>query len=271
LFTQGGAAPLLKELDQLTSATPVLWLTASAEVLGDDPSTWDQAFSGAAWSRWRATVAAPTVGNRLTPVEDTAIAAPAAPIVERRSDGALMLDDLIIRLERGIEVISVNCQNRNGEVLWRQRWRPAAFLAAPSQTIDVRDGLVLVVEGGLRLSAFALAHGVRRAAFTLDDFGAGTPYVIGDHLAVIGPLGVDTSVTLIDARGMTRTIPLSNPARWAVPLGTSLLIASQDGSALLMPQGTAVQLPSELLRSRQAPQATPNGLLLGQRLWRWLR
>jgi hypothetical protein len=262
---------LLGKLDALAREAPAVWLTTSVDALADDPTTWDHACSGTAWLLWRGQSVVPAASDLAHLVADSPITAAKSPICERRADGSLVMGDAIIRLERGIDAISVSCQHATGVALWRQRWRPADFLAAPSQTIDVRDGVVLVVEGGLRLNAFALAHGMRRAQYAVDDLSSGMPYLIGDHLAILGPLGVDIQLTVIDPQLRAQRIQLAAPARWVTPLANELLVLTTDGMARLQPSGRQVTLPADLARSRQAPQASAEGLVLGDRLWPWSR
>lgn len=259
-------------LDACAERDPAILLTTHLAALGDDPATWDHVFTGAAWTRWRAGHGGPVLHGHGPQVIESSEAAPVDALHPLRDgDGTWSAGDQVIRLERSIDRIAVTCHGRDGVLLWRHRWRPADFLAAPSQTIDVREDEVLVIEGGQRLSAFARAHGRLRVRFTAEDLGTGTPYVIGRRLAVIGPLGVDTTLTVIDALQQRTVITLTSPARWAFPFGDQLLVAMQDGSARLYPGGKDLVLPRELTRSRQAPLMTVDGLVLDGRLWRWKR
>ncbi len=272
------AAPVLAALtalDALATAQPTIYFNERAQELSDHPAWWNHACSGTAWLRWRHQPALP----RLTKVEGplvvmdavTVDAAPRSNIAARRPDGALFVDDLTLRLERGLDVITVTCHDHAGTFLWRQRWRPASLLAAPSQTIDVRDGLVYVLEGGLRMTAFDLNTGVQIGTFIIDELGSGTAFVLDKKLAVIGPLGVDNALTLVDEHGTAYHIPLPSPARWIASLGNRLLIRGQDGIARLYPEERIITLPAPLTTSRTVPQVTVDGLMLGNSLWRWAR
>ncbi|HEX3135432.1 MAG TPA: hypothetical protein VHX44_17850 [Planctomycetota bacterium] len=262
-------------LDHLAAKDSALLLTDQAANLGDDPATWDHACAGAAWTRWRhvaAPVPPPAADGPLVTTDASPLADPrAATNATRQPDGALALGDCLYRLERSLDAISVTCHDRAGVLLWRHRWRPASFLSAPSQSMEVRDDCVLVLEGGLRLSVFDADLGVRRGTFTVDELGSGTTYRLNDLLAIVGPLGVDSTLSLVDERGAGRTIPLPSPARWVVALGSSLLVQGQDGVARLYPAGRVVTLPTALTRSRTAPRATSEGLLLDGSLWHWAK
>jgi hypothetical protein len=274
-FTATSAHPsapaLLSELDALTERTPDVWLTPNIEVLADDPSTWDYACTGAAWVKWRKQTLLPTTKDKKQLVAELPILASSTPISERRSDGSLTFADVILRLDRRVDAISVNCRNKDGTLLWRQRWRPANFMSAPSQTIDPRDGLVLVVEGTIRLSAFSLAHGGRHAQFTHEQLANGLPYVVGDQLAILGPLGINNTLTWITNSGQQTQTTLVDPVRWVAPLADALLVVSRNGVARLQPSGRTIPLPDELLRTHTPPTVTPEGLVHSERLWPWVR
>ena len=273
---QAVPADLLMALDRLAAADPTVRFTDHAAALGDDPAAWDHLCLGAAWTRWRQATPPPAPhGDPLVvmePVhlEDAAQAQPAGTVA-RQADGGLRLGDRTFHLERGIDAITVTCHADAGGLLWRQRWRPSSFLSAPSQTIDVRDGLVQVLEGGLRLNVFDAQVGVRVATFTVDDLGSGTAFVLGATLAVIGPLGVDSGCTFSDSSGTTRSLVFPSPARWMAPIAGQLLVRGQDGVARLYPDGRIITLPDLLGRSHQAPLVTSAGLVLGDQLWRWSR
>lgn len=259
-------------LDECAARDPTIRLTTHLTALGDDPETWDHVFTGAAWTTWRASRGRPVFHGHAPQVSEPSEAAPADAVHPlRNGDGTWTADGHVIRLERGIDRVAVSCHGRDGVLLWRHQWRPADFLAAPSQTIDVREDEVLVIEGGQRLSAFAREHGRLRVRFSAEELSTGTPYVISGRLAVIGPLGVDTTLTVIDALQQRRTIALPSPARWALPFWDQLLVVAQDGSARLHPGDLDVTLPREITRSRQAPLMTVDGLVLDGRLWRWKR
>jgi len=272
LFAQPAAAAITT-IDRIVAAEPAVLLTDQTADLGEDPPTWDHACTGAAWLRWRhAASPAPTpVGDDpLVMTEPVAVVGPLTAVTSaRQPDGALALGDRIYRLERSLDAISVTCQDRAGALLWRQRWRPAAFLSAPSQSMEVRDGSVLVLEGGLRLSAFDLDLGIRLGRFTIDELGSGAAYLLNDSLAIVGPMGIDRTLTLVDERSAGRTIALPSPARWVVVLGSAMLVQGQDDVARLYPAGRIIPLPTVLSRSRLAPRATSDGLVLDGSLWRW--
>lgn len=265
---------LVSALDALAHTQPSIQFSDRAADLGDDPTWWSHACSGTAWLRWRRQPSPPhppTDGPLvIMDAVTTTIAAPST-IAVRRADGALIVDDLTLRLERGLDAITVTCHDHAGLFLWRQRWRSASLLSAPSQAMDVRDGVVQVLEGGLRMTAFELNLGVQIGSFMVDDLGSGTAYVLGKKLALVGPLGVDNSVTVIDEHGVSEYHPLPSPARWIVPLGHRLLIRGQDGVARLYPENRIMTLPTPLITSRIAPQVTADGLSLGNLLWRWAR
>lgn len=269
----------LTTLDALSARDPTLLLTDQGRDLGDHPAHWDHACSGLAWQEWRSTHTAPAVptpGKDGPLVEPHAVETPAALRLPdekavRQGDGALLVGDRTYRLERSIDAMLVTCQGVDGILRWRHRWRPQSFISAPSQSIDVRDGVVLVVEGGLRLNLFDTALGHRRGTFVVDELGSATPFLLADHLALIGPLGIDNHLTLVDHRGGVRTSTLPSPTRWSLPLGQRLLLMGQDGVARLMPGGRVVPLPDDLTRSRIAPRAHSEGLVLGEQLWRWKR
>ena len=265
----------LTALNLLATAQPTIHFTERAQELSDNPGWWNHACSGTAWLRWRhqPTAQLPLTADGPLVVMDAATvdAAPPTNIATRRADGALIINDLTLRLERGLDAITVTCHDRAGIFLWRQRWRPASLLAAPSQTIDVRDGYVQVLEGGLRMTAFDLNIGVQVGTFMIDELGSGTTFVLDKKLAIIGPLGVDNALTLVDELGTARQIPLPSPARWITALGNRLLIRGQDGIARIYPEGRVITLPALLTTSRIAPQVTVDGLVLGNSLWRWAR
>jgi hypothetical protein len=176
----------------------------------------------------------------------------------------------VIRLTRTFDRLVLTCHAPDGALRWRQRWHPEDFLSAPSQTVEVRDGLVLVNEGGQRLTVLRTDTGHRRMRLRHDDLATTTPYVLDGHVALLGPLGLDTTVTVVSADGRgSRTLTLASRVRWAAPLGAQLLVATQDGEARLLPEDRRVDLPPALTQSRQAPQVTTHGLQLGDRLWRW--
>jgi hypothetical protein len=66
------------------------------------------------------------------------------------------------------------------------------------------------------------------------------------------------------------SVPLQPRARWAVVVGRRMLVVTQDDRARLLPDDHPVELPRDLVASRQAPQVTTQGLVLGGRLWRWV-
>lgn len=272
----------LTTLDTMTAQEPTLWLTDQGDDLGDDPAFWDHACTGRAWQEWRTARTAkplvPALAQDGPLVEPQAIAAPPGPpgtpstvTAVRQADGSLLLGGRSFRLERSLDAMVVTCHGADGILRWRHRWRPPSFLSAPSQTIDIRDGTVLVVEGGLRLNVFDADLGTRRATFVVDDLGSGTPFVLGENLALIGPLGVDSQFTLVDSRGIVRTSAMPAPARWSLVLDHRLLVLGHDGVARLMPSAQVVPLPAELTRSRIPPRASADGLVLDDRLWRWKR
>ncbi len=272
--------PLLAALDALSARDQDWWLTDRGGDLGDDSALWDHACSAQAWVEWRAAranaVMIPDIASDGVLLEITAqtIAQEQRPptgSAVRQSDGSLLLAGHTFRLERNLDAMTVTCHGADGVLRWRHRWRPASFLSAPSQTIDVRDGVVLVVEGGLRLNAFDAALGQRRGMFIVDDLASGTAFLLADTLALIGPLGIDTQLTLVDGRGVVRTSTMPAAARWMLPLGQDLLVMGQDGSARLMPAGRMVTLPQALSRSRSAPRVVAAGLVLDDQLWRWKR
>jgi hypothetical protein len=259
-------------LDECAAGDPAIRLTTQIMELGDDPTTWDHLFTGAAWTRWRTSRGRPVFHGAGPRVVEPSEPAPANAVEpQRNGDGTWQAGEQVIRLERSIDRLAIICHGRDGALLWRQQWRPADYLAAPSQTIDVREDDVLVSEGGQRLSAFAREHGRLRVRFSADELGSGTPYVISGRLAVIGPLGIDTTLTVIDALQQRTMITLPSPKRWALPFWDQLLVVMHDGSARLYPGGKEVTLPRELTQSRQAPLMTNDGLVLDGRLWRWQR
>ena len=265
---------LLLALDDLAKAQPSIQFTDQSSDLGHDLTWWNHACSGTAWLRWRRQPGPPqppTDGPLVIMDAVTMTTTAPSTIAMRRADGAIIVDDLALRLERGLDAITVTCHDHAGLFLWRQRWRSASLLTAPSQTIDVRDGVVQVLEGGLRMTAFDLNLGVQIGTFIVDDLGSGTTYVLGKKLALVGPLGVDNSVTVIDELGVMNHYPLPSPARWIVPLGHRLLIRGQDGIARLYPENRVMTLPAPLITSRIAPQVSADGLSLGSLLWRWAR
>ena len=271
----------LTALDTVTAQEPTLWLTDQGRDLGVEPASWDHACTGRAWQEWRtARATTPTVPTFMEDgplVEPQALAAPpglralTTDSAVRQGDGSLLLGSRSFRLERSLDAMLITCHGSDGILRWRHRWRPPSFLSAPSQTIDIRDGVVLVIEGGLRLNVFDADLGTRRATFVVDDLGSGTPFVLGETLALVGPLGVDSQFTLVDSHGIVRTNAMPAPARWSLVLNHLLLVLGQDGVARLMPSGRVVQLPVELTRSRIPPRACADGLILDDRLWRWKR
>lgn len=272
VMTQGVALPEVVALDRLAVASPMLLLTDHAEDLGDDPMHWDHACTTAAWSTWRKTwTTTPAIAGDGLLVRPEPVAAPVDTGTEavRHADGTLVSGGRRYRLERGIDLISVTCTNENGALCWRQRWRPASFLSAPSQSIDIQDGVVMVLEGGMRLTAFDPSIGVRRGRFVVDELGSGTAHLLDGGLAIIGPLGVDSQLTLIDARGPTHSLMLPSPALWTVPLGAHLLVCGQDAVARLHPGGRVIALPPALTHSRSAPRVTSHGLVLHDQMWPW--
>jgi hypothetical protein len=261
-------------LARLTATRPDLLLTDQVDMLGDDPATWDHACTGAAWNDWRrAPMSAPTPVGDGPLLASTPMSVPAAPASDavRQSDGALVLGDHRYRLERSLDLISVTCVLTDGTFAWRQRWRPASFLSAPSQSMELRDGMLLVLEGGMRLSVFDQTTGIPRGTFIVEDLGSGTAHVLADGLAIIGPLGVDNLLTLVDGRSSGHTLALTSQARWALPLGAQVLVCGHDGTARLYPGGRTVDLPDALTHAHSAPQATANGLHSGTTLWPWAR
>ncbi len=265
-------------LSVLAISDPSILFTDDVLDVSADPKCWDHQCSGAAWLRWRAAAPpapTPSANGPLVIMEpsvlDAATKAQLNANATRQPDGGLMVGERIFRLERSIDAISITCQTADGRLWWRQRWRPASFLSAPSQTIEVRDGLVLVLEGGLQLNVFDADLGVRIATFTVDALGSGTSFVLGTTLAVVGPLGVDSTCTFSDERGANRTITLPSPARWMVPIGEQILVRGHDGIARLYPEGRIVTLPAVITHSRHAPLVTSSGLVLDDQLWRWAR
>jgi hypothetical protein len=270
------AAPpgLLAGIDALAGRDATVRFTSLARQLADPPTAWDHVFSGRAWMRWRAAPGRPRptlAGGHLVATDSTAITT--VPAEEpRRSDGTVVADGLVYRLERDIDHLAVSCRDQDGVLLWQHRWRPPPFLSAPSQNLDLQDGLVYVLEGGLRLSVLDAALGMRVGDFTSDELASGTPYLLATgQLAVLGPLGVDRQLTVLGPQGATHTTVLPSPARWGAAVGDHLLLHLRDGSTRLFPGGAEVLLPAPLAAASRAPRVTPGGLVLDQVLWCWVR
>lgn len=265
-------APDAEALDHLAKKDPALLLSDVLSDLADDPTLWDHACSGSAWTRWRLNhLVIPTPGDGpLVRMEAEQVAVGNATTT-RLVDGTLTVGDRLYRLDRGIDAISLTCHAQSGALLWRHRWRPLTFLSAPSQSLEVRADAVLVLEGGMRLNVFDPLLGVRRGTFVIEDLGSGTAHVLTSSLAIVGPLGIDNVITLLTEHGPGMRIPLDSPARWVVAIGDHLLVKGRDGVARLYPGGRTIDLPADLKRSTTPPSVSRDGLHLATTMWRWAR
>ena len=133
----------------------------------------------------------------------------------------------------------------------------------------MRDGYLVIVEGAARLTVLDAGNGERWAALRPNSEIMPQQVVLlgRERVAELGPLGLDTTLRLIDSEGTT-AIPLPGPARWMVPWGDGVLVVLGDGRAVAYPAVTAVALPEELVRGG-APAVSADGLVRDGRCWAW--
>lgn len=258
------------ELTLLAERHPDVLIAPDAEARGADPDAWPWVIAGRAWSGRAGGLGA----WRLPPARRAAVAtvavAGAAPAPARRlPDASWEYRGWRYRCEANLTTTEVTCREPDGALRWRRRWLAPDPLAAPGRSLAIRDGALAVVEGSARLTVLDAVSGERWAA--LRPAGEILPQqivLIGrEHVADLGPLGLDTTLRLLQPDGAT-VMPLPAPARWMVPWGDGVLVASTDGRAIAHPGGTAVQLPDELVRG-PAPAVTAEGLVRDGRCWAW--
>ncbi|MBA3686798.1 MAG: hypothetical protein H0W72_16365 [Planctomycetes bacterium] len=142
--------------------------------------------------------------------------------------------------------------------------------SAPGHALAFRDGWVCVAEGQGRLRVFDLGDGTQLADVGLR--GDGLPHQVvllaGGRVALLGPVGVDTTLILAGSGEEVR-IPLPGPARWCVPFGDGALVALRDGRCIAYPGLRETDLPAALATG-EAPAVTAKGLASGGRLWPWI-
>jgi hypothetical protein len=270
-LTNSLSGTMLQAGDALCRAYPTLTFTTDLDLLLDETPFWNHTFSAAAWTQWRELPKQPSAF--LTAVEPSPIAQRAATTLTatRHEDGSLHWGNRQFTLSRTTDTIIVSCHHMNGKLLWRNQWRPISFAKAPSQYMEIRDGVVYISEGTTRMVILHTDMGVQLGTFFLND-GNGTYYFLSPtQLAQLGPLGLNTHLTLIDQNGRGSPMLLSSPAQWACVLGDQIILRLSDKSAIAYPIGKTVAWPSALLQQPQAPLITAHGLQMPDQLWPWTR
>ena len=262
-------AHLGAELARLVADHPGVLINLGDDGWGDDPERWEWAQVGRTWDARAGVLAA----WRLPAERRRGLGASAPGTAPARAlrlaEGDWDYLGWRYRCEATLTATEVTCSEADGALRWRRRWNAPDALAAPGRALAFRDGYLVIVEGAARLTVLDAGNGERWAALRPNSEIMPQQVVLlgRERVAELGPLGLDTTLRLIDGEGTT-VIPLPGPARWMVPWGDDVLVVLVDGRAVAYPAVTAVALPEELVRGG-APAVSADGLVRDGRCWGW--
>jgi hypothetical protein len=262
---------LYHEIDRLAQSDPTLLFSTSQAKLIEPSELWDHVFTSAAWREWRQS---PDILPFNQPIPQSLAASVAVPandhlVARRDDDGALRWNQLRYALRRTPDAITIHCTNEQGHLLWHHQWQPYAFLSAPSQHMDIRNGYIYVQEGEARLVVLDALLGVELGVFPRIDTAGIAYFLSPSQLAFIGPLGINTMLTLVDHQGREQLIPLPTPARWSCVIANHIIVRLADERVMMYPGGQQLRWPNDLIDLSSAPLVTKAGLQAGERLWAW--
>ena len=259
----GRDARLGAQLQRLCDQHPDVLIEAG------DPAQGEWVLAGRAWAARGDGLAA----WRRKPAQRQALSAAvpgtAPGPARRRPDGGWDYLGWRYQSEATPSTSEVTCRDAAGDLRWRRRWSAPDALSAPGRALAFRDGYVVLAEGAARLTVLDAATGESWAALRpSSEILPQQVILLGrERVAELGPLGLDTTLRLIDRDGTT-AIPLPGSARWMVPWGDGVLVVLGDGRAMAYPAVAAVTLPDELVRGG-APAVTGDGLVRDGRRWGW--
>ena len=174
----------------------------------------------------------------------------------------------------------VTARGADGRPRWHHRWTAPFLHSAAARTHAWHDGWLLITEGDARLCVLDPGDGTRCATIADpdDDLDASLVIVRSEPrdgrvaLAVLGPPGLCTQLTLIDAAGGRRQVQLPEAARWQVraPQG-AVLVMGRSGQATLVDasgHSTTCAVPPALAASAQA-SASAQGIRAGMAWLPW--
>ena len=267
-------------LGELLAMDRTLLLTEDHAALAEDPTTWQQVITADGWiARGRHQAEALPADSALGRPEVEVAAAPLAALVPdeavtRAVEGGYRYRGCRFALVRSPDTITLTGHGADDHLLWRQRWPAPALNQSPSQHLDLHQGVVLVAEGGSRVRAFDCRLGTALGAVVperadLDLTHAA--WLSGNRLALLGPLGVRTQLTLLGRSPEDeQVITLPTAARWLLPLGSVVAVALEDGRVLTYPGVAVLSLPEAVAKAPVAPVVMRDGLLVGDQLHRWI-
>jgi len=263
-------ARLGADLQRLCAANPDVLINLGDTGWSDDPATWPWALAGRAWAARAGVLAAWNLPpKRRQAVAEARPGTAAATAARRLPTGDWLHMGWHFSCTATPTATEVTCRDATGDLRWRRRWNAPDALAAPGRALAFRDGGIVIAEGAARLTVLDAGNGERWAALRPNsEILPQQVALLGrDRVAELGPLGIDTTLRLIDGDGAT-VIRLPGTARWMVPWGDGVLVALTDGRAIAYPSAVAVAMPDELLRGA-TPTMTVEGLARDGRLWAW--
>ncbi len=278
------ARTMASAVERLAAASPEVLFSPCTLVAGtrsdfsEPPARWPHVLSGRGYARalgdQRAST--PPACDLGEPVVDAPRPPPgAAALAEgeefRAADGSTRFRDRVLRLSSGIGLKELRCLDRDGALLWRQRWEGLPVLVAPGTLVTCRGAAVFIIEGQRRVRALDLFSGSLIAERTLASaelVGADFAVLSAGRLVQLGPPGVNTRLEFLGPP-TTPMVTLPGPARWLLALDGQAVVALQDGRVLAYPGGTPVALPARLRTLAQPPIALRDGLLAGDQLYPW--
>ncbi len=270
---QSAFTDLYSAMDNLVALHPQVVFSATQETLIDNSDRWNQLFTALAWENWRQT----PLSNTSSIDPQTRIGAPQTDSrtinnhATRDEDGALLWLHQRYKLSRTPDAITVACHNQSNKLLWKNRWRPGAFVSAPSQNMDIRNGYVYVQEGDTRIIVLDALLGIRVGNFPIINAN-GTPYYLPpNQLAMLGPLGVNDSLTILQENGQQQIISLPETARWSFVIGNQLVVRLIDNTIIAYPRGIKLDWPTALRTLKNAPSVSLSGIHDGVKLWPWVK
>jgi hypothetical protein len=273
---------VLERLDIFCAKNPSSLLTSDrANVL--DPSTrWTHVMHAPAWTAWRTHLKdiATRMPQRPALQPQPRIMATAPATTERNEQGDLVVPQGIIQLRRSHNLITITLSDAEHQPRWQQNWRSRAFITVPSVSVDVHDGYIFIYEIGARLTVIDAALGLVAGQYELREVN-GVPYFIAPNtLAIIGPLGVQDTITWIhqdNAREDVREEILDHPARWAMVFppeygrDSGLILCDNTKKIWRYPGRNLLPWAAPLTTLPTAPVITPAGIIHDNHLWEWAR
>jgi hypothetical protein len=260
--------------------SPCTLVAGTRSDFSEPPERWPHVLSGRGYRRAQEDLGASTPPPldrdepvAATPVPAGASSAPPEGEERRAADGSTVFRARVLRLSTGIGIKELRCCDRDGALLWRQRWEGLPVLVAPGTLVTCRGAAVFIIEGQRRVRVLDLFDGALLAEHTLADaelVGADFAALPAGRVVQLGPPGVNTRLEFL---GLPRTpaVSLPAPARWLLALDGQAVVVLQDGRALSYPGGSAVRLPARLCALAQPPIALTAGLLAGDQLYPWRR